>query len=137
VRDDDLADGRPPRPLVVACGVIGLQLLALLATAVLLVVKASTQTAHDLVGALLLAALALAGAGVLALCTSGLLHLRPSARTPVVVLQALALPVSYSLWFQADRVEYGAPIGLSALAVLYLLFTPPVRAVLDRAEPPR
>jgi hypothetical protein len=43
--------------------------------------------------------------------------------------------VSYSLAFQANRVEYGGPIIVAALAVLYLLFTPPVRAVLDREEP--
>ena len=41
----------------------------------------------------------------------------------------------YSLAFQADRPGYGAPILLVALAVLYLLFTPPARAALDR-EPP-
>jgi hypothetical protein len=65
-------------------------------------------------------------------CARGLFRLRPAARTPAVVIQLLALPVSYSLAFQAGRVDYGAPILLSALAVIYLLFTPPVRAVLDR-----
>ena len=48
------------------------------------------------------------------------------------MIELLALPVSYSLAFQANRVGYGAPILLSALAVIYLLFTPPVREVLDR-----
>jgi hypothetical protein len=74
---------------------------------------------------------------VLALCARSLLRLRPAARTPVVVIEVLALPVSYSLAFQADRVEYGGPILVGALAVLYLLFTPPVRAVLDRDIPRR
>ena len=73
---------------------------------------------------------------MLGLCARGLLRLRPAARTPVVVLQVLAVPVSYSLAFQAGRVGYGGPIFVAALAMLYLLFTPPVRAVLDR-EPPR
>jgi hypothetical protein len=44
----------------------------------------------------------------------------------------LAVPVSYSLAFQAHRVAYGGPILLAALAVLYLLFTPPARTALDR-----
>lgn len=123
---------RPPRAIVLACAIIGLQGLALIGAAALVVVKALTQTSNSLAAALLLAAIALAGAAVLLLCRRGLLHLRPAARTPVVVLQVLALPVSYSLAFQADRVGYGAPVMVSALAVLYLLFTPPAREVLDR-----
>jgi hypothetical protein len=50
----------------------------------------------------------------------------------MVVLQLLALPVGYSLAFQAGRVGYGGPILVAALVVLYLLFTPPARAALDR-----
>lgn len=80
--------------------------------------------------------LALLGAAALVLGARGLLLLRPAARTPMVVLQLLAVPVSYSLAFQAGRIEYGAPILVAALAVLYLVFTPPARAALER-EPPR
>jgi hypothetical protein len=50
----------------------------------------------------------------------------------VVVLELVALPVSYSLTFQAHLVGYGAPILVSAVAVLYLVFTPASRAILDR-----
>jgi hypothetical protein len=128
------ASPRPPRPLLVACVIIGLEVLALIGAALIVVVKALTQTSNSLAGALLLAAIALAGAAALVVCGLGLLHLRPAARTPVVVIEALALPVSYSLAFQADRVGYGGPIMVAALAVLYLLFTPPVRAVLDRED---
>jgi hypothetical protein len=124
---------QPPRPLVIACAVIGLQALALVAAAAVVLVKAATQKSSDLTGALLLGAIALAGALALAACARALLQLRPVARTPVMVIELLALPVSYSLAFQADRVGYGAPILLSALAVIYLLFTPPVREVLDRS----
>jgi hypothetical protein len=53
----------------------------------------------------------------------------------VVVLQLLALPVAFSLTFQAGRVQYGGPVLVVALAVLFLLFTPPARLALDR-EPP-
>jgi hypothetical protein len=126
-----------PRPLRLACLLIGAESLALLAAAAVVVIKAATQTSHSLAGALLLAAMALVGVAVLLFGARGLLHLRPSARTPIVVLQVLALPVSYSLGFQAGRVGYGAPVLIAALAVLYLLFTPPVRAVLDRPDPVR
>ena len=124
----------PPRPLVVACGIIALQVLALLAAAAVVLVKASTQKSQSLAGAVLLAGIALAGAAALTYCARALLRLRPSARTPVLVIEALALPVAYSLAFQAGRVGYGGPILIGALAVLYLLFTPPVRAVLDRED---
>jgi hypothetical protein len=132
VHDERDAGSQPPRPLVIACGLIGLQALALVAAAGIVLVKAATQKSTTLGGALLLAAIALAGAAALVLCARSLVRLRPAARSPAVVIEALALPVSYSLAIQAGRVAYGAPIMLSALAVIYLLFTPPVRAVLDR-----
>ena len=117
---------------MIACVIVGLQVLALISAAGVVLAKAATETAHSLAGALLLAAIALAAAVVLVLCGRALLRMRPAARTPVVVIELLALPVSYSLAFQADRVAYGGPIIVSALGVLYLLFTPPSRAVLDR-----
>jgi len=111
---------------------IGIEALALFGAAVLLVVKTVTGHPHSLAGALVGAAMALFAAAVLLLCARGLAGLRPAARSPIVVIQLLALPVSYSLAFQAGLVGYGAPILLCALAVLYLVFTPPVRQVLDR-----
>lgn len=113
---------------------IGIEAVALFALAVLLLVKTITGHPHSLPAALLGVALALFGAALLAFCARGLADLRPSARSPVVVIELLALPVSYSLAFQAGLVAYGAPILLFALAVLYLMFTPPVREVLDRAD---
>lgn len=143
-RDDDGADAAvddpveapersdPPRPLLIACGVLGLQVAGLLVAAGVLVDKTLTGDPNSVGRALWGAGFALVGAAVLALCARGLLRARPAARTPVVVLELLLVPVSYSLAFQAGRVGYGGPIFVSALAVLYLLFTPPVRAVLDR-----
>lgn len=128
-----IQDPPAPREVRAAVGVIGLESLALLAAAGVLVAKTVGGHPHSVAGALLGAAMAAAGAVALALAARGLLHLRPAARTPIVVLQLLALPVSYSLAFQAHRVGYGGPILLAALAVLYLLFTPPARAALDRA----
>jgi hypothetical protein len=130
--DEPSTTDRVPGPIRVAAALIALEALALVAAAVVLVVKTVTGDPNDIWRALLGAALAIAGAAVLAFGARGLLRLNPSARSPVVVLQLLALPVSYSLWFQAGRVGYGAPIMLAAVAVLFLLFTPPARAALDR-----
>lgn len=125
-----------PRPVRIACAILVLEALALLAAAGFVVFDTIVGTPHSVAGALLAALGAVIGAAVIALAARGLMHLRPAARTPVVVLQLLALPVAYSLAFQAGLVGYGGPILVAALAVLYLLFTPPARAVLDR-DPPR
>jgi hypothetical protein len=125
--------GEEPIPvqLRAAAGVVVAQAAALLAAAAVLIVKTVTGHPDSVARALLGAAMALLAMLVLLACARGLLGLRWTARTPVVVLELLALPVSYSLGFQAGLMVYGAPILLSALAVLYLLFTPPARAALD------
>jgi hypothetical protein len=136
VPEDD-PDPRPPRPLVIACAILGGEALGLVVLAGFALANAGSAAHHNVLRAMLGAAFALVGAAALAFGARGLLRLRPAARTPMVVLQLLALPVSYTIAFQADLVGYGAPIMLAALAVIYLLFTPPVRAVLDRDEPIR
>jgi hypothetical protein len=128
----DSAADAVPLPLRAAIGLVALEALGLLALAALLAVKTIGDHPDDVGRALLGAAMALAGALALGLCARGLAHGRPAARTPVVVIQLLAIPVSYSLGFQAHRLGYGGPIFVVALAVLYLLFTPPARALLDR-----
>lgn len=135
--DDSAPPDTAPRPLLAACVLIALQALGLGTAAVVLIVKALSESHGSLARALLGAAFALAAAAVLALCARGLLRLRPAARTPVVVLQLLTLPIGYTVAFDDDNVAAGAPILLAALAVLYLLFTPPARAMLDREEPVR
>jgi len=125
-------DGATPAQVRVAAAVIWLETLALVGAAGLLVTKTVDGHPDSIGRALLGAALALGGAAVLGFGARGLVRLRPSARTLVVVLQLLALPVGYSLAFQAGRVAYGGPILIAAVVVLYLLFTPPVRAALDR-----
>lgn len=123
---------RVPKPVRAAAVILYLEALALLAAAAFLVIDTVVGTPGSVARALLGAAFALLGAMVLGACARGLLHLRPSARTPVVVLQLLALPVGYSLGIQAGRIGYGGPILVAAVAVLYLLFTPPAREALDR-----
>ena len=121
-----------PGQLRAAAAIVGLQGLALVVVAAVLVGKTIASHPDSVSRALLGAAMSLLAALALFVCARGLLAVRPAARTPVVVLELLALPVSYSLGFQAGLMVYGAPIMVGALAVLYLLFTPASRAVLDR-----
>jgi hypothetical protein len=121
-----------PTPLRVAVAVILLQAAALTVIAAILLVKTVVGRPDNVARAVLDALLALLGAGVLAACAHGLLRLRPVARSPVIVIELLTAVVSFSLGFQAGLIQYGGPLMLTAVAVLYLLFTPPVRAVLDR-----
>jgi hypothetical protein len=121
-----------PGQLRMAIALIGLESLALRSLAVVLLFKTITGHPHSLPAALLGVAMTVFGAAVLFLCARGLAALSPSARSPVVVIELIALPVSYTLTFQAGLVGYGAPILVIALAVLYLVFTPAVRKILDR-----
>jgi hypothetical protein len=121
-----------PRPLQIAAAIVFVQAAALAVTAVVLLVLAVVHSTTRLWAALAVAAFALLGAGVLYLCARGLLALRPSSRSPVILLELIALPVGYSLGIQAGRFALGIPVLLSALAVLVLLFTPAARAALDR-----
>jgi hypothetical protein len=105
---------------------------ALAVTALVLLVLAFVHTTTRLWAAVSIVGFALVGAAVLALCGRGLLRLRPSARSPVILVQLLALPVGYSLGIQAGRVLVGLPILLVAIAVLVLLLLPASRQALDR-----
>jgi hypothetical protein len=105
---------------------------ALAVTALVLLVLAFVHTTTRLWAAVAIVGFALVGAAVLALCGRGLLRLRPSARSPVILVQLLAVPVGYSLGIQAGRALVGVPILIVAIAVLVLLLMPSSRQALDR-----
>lgn len=126
-----------PAPLKGACALLGVEAAGLVVGGLILLAESLFGHPLDRASSVLAAVFALVGAAALAFGARGLLRLRPSARMPVVVLQILAVPVGYQLAFDSERPEWGGPIMLCALAVLYLLFTPPARAVLDREEPSR
>lgn len=121
-----------PRPLRAAVALVLVESAALLCGVVYLVYATIVGRPSEVARSLLLAALALFGAVVLALGARALWRLSPAARSPIVVLQIVALPVGYSLGIQAGRIGFGGPIMAIALATLFLLFTPPAREVLDR-----
>ncbi|HEX4728745.1 MAG TPA: hypothetical protein VH298_13155 [Jatrophihabitans sp.] len=135
--DDQTEDGpeqpdQPPGTVRVAAALVAVEAAGLLIVALVLAGLAIAHTSNRLWAALAIVAFALLGALVLAGCARGLLGLRPSARSPVVLIQLLALPVGYSLGIQAGRPVAGVPILLLAVAVLVVLFTPTARAALDR-----
>jgi hypothetical protein len=130
--DGDAGPTKAPRSVLAAVVLLAIQALAFVVLAVIIVVKVAVGDPHSVAGALVDALLALVGAFILGACARALVGLRPAARTPAVVIELLALPVSYTLTFSAHRPGYGAPILVTALAVLYLLFTPSARVALDR-----
>jgi hypothetical protein len=126
------ATGPPPGGVQAAAAIVLLEAAALAITALVLLVLAFTRTTTRLWGAVAIVGFALLGAAVLALCARGLLQLRPSARSPVILVQLLAVPVGYSLAVQAGRLLIGAPILIIAVTVVALLMLPSSRQALDR-----
>ncbi|HEY0165473.1 MAG TPA: hypothetical protein VGB75_00395 [Jatrophihabitans sp.] len=131
------AAGPPPGGIRAAAALVLLEAGALAIIALALLVLAFVGTTTRLWGAVAIVGFALLGAVVLALCARGLLRLRPSARSPVILVQLLAVPVGYSLSAQAGRPLVGTPILIVAIAVLTLLMLPSSRQALDRfGQPP-
>jgi len=127
----DAPDGLPAGIRAAAVLVLA-EAAALAVTAVVLLVLAFVHTTTRLWAAVAIVGFALLGAAVLALCARGLLRLRPAARSPVILVQLLAVPVGYSLGIQAGRPLVGVPILAVAIAVLVLLLLPSSRQALDR-----
>jgi hypothetical protein len=117
-----------PSSVRIAAAVAAVEGVALLGLGAFYAVKTALQRPDSYGRALLGAAMALAGGALLVLLARALLRVRRWARSPVVVLQLLALPVGYTLAFQAGLPGYGGPVLVLAVAELYLLFTPEARA---------
>ena len=124
----------PPSGVRAAAAIVLLEAAALAVTAAVLLVLAFVHTTTRLWAAVAIVGFALLGAAVLALCARGLVRLRPSARSPVILVQLLAVPVSYSLAIQAGRALVGVPILIVAITVLVLLMLPSSRQSLDRFQ---
>jgi hypothetical protein len=139
---DELPTGAPvgdhpddrivPTPIRAACAILVVEAVALVVAGSFEVWATIAGHSGGVLRSLLGSLFAFAAAAALLGGARGLQRLRPAARTPMVVLQLLALPVGYTLAFQAGRVGWGGPILIAALGVLYLLFTPPARQALER-----
>jgi hypothetical protein len=133
--EPSVRDGSPPATVRLAALVAAVEGVALAGLGLLYVVKTAVDGPDSYGRAVLGALLALAGGATLLLLARALHRVRGWARSPVVVLQILALPVGYSLAFQAGLPGYGAPILALAGAELSLLFSADARAAFWR-EPP-
>ena len=126
----------PSRPIpgqIRAAGIIVLLQAAGLVIAAAVVIIKIIGGGYDSAGrAWSDAAIALIGAAALVFAARGLGYLQAAVRTPLLLFEALALPVGYSLGIQAGRLVYGGPILVGAVAVLVLLLTRPAREALDR-----
>ena len=113
---------RAPRPVLAAAALVTVEGAALLVLAVVNVVLTALDDAGSvplaLAGALLLAIFG----GALLLLARALRALKPPARSPVVAVQIVALPVGWTLASTNGRPEIGVPVLVLAVAVLVLLF---------------
>jgi hypothetical protein len=123
----------PPRPVRLAAALVAVEGVALLALAVLEAVSTVLSDAASVSLALVTAAFAAAGGLLLLWLARALTGLRRAARTPVVVLQLIMLPIGWNLVGSSGRPELGVPVLLLAVAVLGLLFgSEEARAALRR-----
>jgi hypothetical protein len=120
-----VAEGGParaPRPVLIAAALVAVEGVALLVLAVVNVVLTALDDAGSVPLALAGAALLAIFGGALLLLARALRALRPPARSPVVAVQVVALPVGWTLTSTNGRPEIGLPVLLLAAAVLVLLF---------------
>lgn len=108
------------RPLLAGVALLAVEGIALIVSGGFLGVRSLGDDVSDRGGAATGAIVAiLAGIGVLALARA-MLTRRRWARSPVIVLQILFLPVGVGL-LQSGRPEYGVPVILLPLAILITL----------------
>jgi hypothetical protein len=125
----------PGTPTTVrAAGVlVGLQGLAGIVFAVVLAVKPGVLTTADRLGQagfFALMAAAVVGFGV------ALVFGKRGARSPAVVIELLLLGIAGYATVPSSRPEYGIPVAVLCLAVLYLLLNPQGREwVMDQQDP--
>lgn len=113
-----------PSTVRAAALVVVIEGVALVATGIVYAVVSWRGRPESLAGAELAAAMALAAGVTLLGLARALRRLRGWSRSPVVVLELVALPVGFSLAFQAHLPQYGLPILALAAGVLGLLATP-------------
>jgi hypothetical protein len=131
VPDDPADPVQLPGQLRAAAIVVLLQAAGLLVAVAILVIEIARGGYDDAARAWSDAGFALLGVLVLLYAARGLSYRQSAIRTPLLVLEVLALPVGYSL-FQAGRWQYGGPVVLGAVVVAALLLTRPARTALDR-----
>ena len=114
---------RTAAALRAAAFLVGLQALALLAVTVFYVVELLVATSTSKGAAITSTVLVLLSALGLGWCAKGLYERRRWARSPVLVLQVIAIPVAVGL-VQSGRWYVGGPLLVWVVAVIVLEFAP-------------
>ncbi|MFL6130448.1 MAG: hypothetical protein ACJ73E_15465 [Mycobacteriales bacterium] len=123
----------PPRPVRLAAAVVAAEGVALILLGLAEAVSTLVSDPASIGLALVTAAFAVGTGALLLWLARALIGLRRAARTPVVVLQLIALPVGWNLAGTSGRPELGLPVIALAVAVLVLLFgSEEARAALRR-----
>src|SRR4051812_43687418 len=103
-----------------AAAVLLLQAVLLVVASGVLAVEGFRPETVDRLGAEILAAIGVASAVVLGLLARGVAGARRWARSPVLVLELIALPIAWTV-VQNDKWYAGIPLAVSAIAVLALM----------------
>ena len=123
---------RAPRTVLLAALLVAVEGAALIVLAGVEAVSTLVSDAASVTLALVTAAAAAGGGALLLWLARSLAGLRKWARSPVVVLQLIALPIGYNLITPSGRPELGVPVLALAAATLVLLGTAEARAALER-----
>lgn len=121
-----------PRGLGLALAVAGIEGAALLAAAVYVTVEAIVGHPRSVAAALVIVLFAVAGAVLIVGLAYAVARRYAWARSPLVVLQIVFVPVGFSIGVQAGRTAYGIPILVLTVAMLGLLSLPESREALLR-----
>ena len=117
-----MVEAEAPRPVLAAAALVTVEGVALLGFAVVSVVLTALDEAGSVSLALGGALVLTAFGAVLIWLARKLRELKPPARSPVVAVQIVGLPIGWTLTTTNGRPEVGLPILAVVLTVLVLLF---------------
>lgn len=124
---------RPSRIVIVAAVIEAAQGLAALAGGLYVGWETLVGRPADPVSAIGVTVLALMGGAGMCAVARGLLRRERWSRSPAVLTQLFALPVSWSL-LQSDQFGYGLPLAAGAVIALVLLLSAPAARALAETE---
>lgn len=124
-----------PGQVLWAAAIVALEGVALVVLGPVLLIAGIVRSSADNLGrAWAEVGIAIAAGIVLLYLARALSRLATWSRGPIVVIQLLAAPVGYSLAIPSDQKQYGIPILVAVVTVLYLLFTTEARVALDQPD---
>lgn len=124
---------RAPGTVRLAALLVAVEGAALIVLAGVEAVSALVSDVASVTLALVTAAFAAGGGALLLWLARSIAALHKWARSPLVVLQLIALPIGYNLINPSGRPELGVPVLVLAVATLVLLGTADARAALERS----